>query len=369
MSIYLSYHHTDPNFYFSKEKPILFDEWQEIPKIWDMIRSDVDRNSSKGEYILTGSSAPKEGITKHSGIGRFNKIKMRTMTLFETGDSTGEVSLENLFNDSDKPIRGKSSVGLEKLAELIIRGGFSGSLNLSEKEAIFANKAYLNLLVNEDIKKIDGVIRNPKKMRALLKSYARNISTSVSDATVKKDMEAEEMKMSDVTFLDYVNTLQKLFIIDNISAWSPKLRSKTAIRTSERKELADTSIACAALGITSKHLLKDLHTMGFLFESLCMHDLRIYANSIGGEIYYYRDKTSLEVDAIITLDDDRWCAIEIKLGANRIDEAAENLFKLKNRVDTDKKGEPEFLMVLYGGKTAYKREDGVLVVPITCLKN
>jgi len=365
---YASLVKTDPNYYFSKEKPILFDEWQEVPEVWDMVRSDVDKTSSKGAYLLTGSSAPKEGATMHSGIGRINKIKMSTMTLFETGESTGEVSLKELF-DGTLPVRGESNVGIQKLAEIIVRGGFPDSLDYTEEEAVMANKGYIKLLVNEDVRKLDGVRRDPDKMQTLLKSYARNISTTASDATIKKDMEAEGISIDDKTFLDYVNTLQKLFIVDNVKAWNPKLRSKTAIRTADKKELADTGIASAALGVTSKKLINDINTFGFFFEALCMHNLRIYAGSIDGTIYHYRDKTDLEVDAIINLDDDRWAAIEIKLGVDEIDEAAENLIKFKNKIDTDKKGEPAFLMILYGGRIAYKREDGVLVVPITCLKN
>lgn len=364
----ISYVKTDPNHFFSMEKPILFTEWQEAPEIWDMIRSEVDRTGEKGKFILTGSTTPRKNITKHSGIGRINKIKMSTMTLYETGESIGTVSLRDLFNGKDL-VRGETNIGIEKLSKIIVRGGFPASLNYNEEEARLANKGYINLLINEDIHSIDGVSRDPKKMLSILKSYARNLSSIASDATIKLDMESEGIIIDDKTYLDYVNTLQKLFIIDNAPTWSPKLRSKTAIRTSEKKLISDTGLASVALGITSTKLLNDINTFSFFFEALCLHDLKIYANSIDGKVYHYRDKTNLEIDAIIDLDDNRWGAIEVQLGADKIDEAAENLIKLKGKVDTSKKGNPSFLMVLYGGKYAYKREDGILVVPLTCLKH
>ena len=358
---------TDPDYYFSKEPPILFDEWQEVPAVWDMIRHDIDRTGVNGKYLLTGSSAPKEGETKHSGIGRINKVKMTTLTLYETGDSTGEVSLKAIFDNEKTSIRGESNTGLKQIANIIIRGGFPKNLNLTEPQVKITNKGYINLLVNEDIKKVDGVSRDPDKVLSLLKSYARNISTTATDATIKKDMENEGIKIDDKTFLDYVNTLKKLFIIDNVKAWSPKIRSKTAIRTADRKELADTGIASSVLGLTSEALINDGRTFGFFFEALCIHDLKVYVNNLGGSLFHYRDKNDFEIDAIIKLDDDRWGAIEIKLGIDKVDEAAENLLLFKDLVVARK--EPSFLMVLYGGKTAYKREDGVLVVPITCLRD
>ncbi|MDD2208594.1 MAG: DUF4143 domain-containing protein [Bacilli bacterium] len=290
------------------------------------------------------------------------------MTLYETGESIGTVSLRDLFNGKDL-VRGETNIGIEKLSKIIVRGGFPASLNYNEEEARLANKGYINLLINEDIHSIDGVSRDPKKMLSILKSYARNLSSIASDATIKLDMESEGIIIDDKTYLDYVNTLQKLFIIDNAPTWSPKLRSKTAIRTSEKKLISDTGLASVALGITSTKLLNDINTFSFFFEALCLHDLKIYANSIDGKVYHYRDKTNLEIDAIIDLDDNRWGAIEVQLGADKIDEAAENLIKLKGKVDTSKKGNPSFLMVLYGGKYAYKREDGILVVPLTCLKH
>lgn len=358
---------TDPSYYLNQPKPILFDEWQEVPEIWNLIRNDIDLHNYKSAYLLTGSSAPFEGAIKHTGIGRINKLPMSTMTLFETGESTGQVSLEECFSSSTL-IRGESMIGIAQLSSLIVRGGFPASLNYNESQARVANKGYLNLLIQQDIRKLDGVNRNPEKMLALLKSYARNNASIASDQTIKSDMESEGIRIDDKTFVDYVNTLQKLFIIENIPAWSPQLRSKTAIRTASKKLISDTGIACAALGATNKKLLGDINTFGFFFEAFCLHDLKIYVRTLDGSLFHYRDKNGLEIDAIICLSDGRWGAIEIKLGVDMLDAAANNLRKFASKI-AETVTPPSFLMIIYGGKYAFKRQDGVIVVPITCLKN
>ena len=355
---------TDPNFLLQKEKPILFDEWQENPNIWDVIRHDIDKQKEKGLYLLTGSTGAKEDATMHSGIGRIVKIKMYPMSLYESGDSNGTISLEKIFDGTEKVV-GESNINISNLAGLIIRGGFPEAVNLTTEDAMLVMKGYYKGIINENVASIDGVKRTPKKVDAFLQSYSRNISTLAADATIRKDMEKEKIMIDEKTFIDYKNTLEKLFIIDNVEAWSPKIRNKYRIRTSDKKELIDPAIACAALSLNENKILNDLNTFGFLFEALCMRDLKIYASSLDGNIYHYRD----EADSIIELNDGRWGAIEIKLGAEQIDAASANLLKFKEKVDTTVAGEPSFLMVLYGGKNAYTRDDGVLVVPIGCLKN
>ena len=366
--LYKSYINTDPTFFLQKEKPILFDEWQENPNIWDIIRYDIDKQREKGLYLLTGSTGAKENTTMHSGTGRIVKIKMYPMSLFESGDSNGIISLEKIFKKTEN-VLGESDINISDLARLIIRGGFPEAVNLPLEDAMLVMKGYYKGIINENVASIDGVKRTPRKVDAFLKSYSRNISTLVTDATIRRDMGKEKTTINEVTFIDYKNTLEKLFIIDNVEAWSPKIRSKYRIRTSDKKELVDPAIACAALSLNENKILNDLNTFGFLFESLCIRDLKVYANSLDGNIYHYKDESNDEVDAIIELNDGRWGAIEIKLGADYIEDAAKNLLKFKNKVDTTVVNEPSFLMVLYGGKNAYTRDDGVLVVPIGCLKN
>jgi predicted AAA+ superfamily ATPase len=353
----------------NEKKPILFDEWQEIPEIWDIIRHDIDTHSARGYYLLTGSSTADLSKRMHSGIGRIAKVKMRLMSLYESGDSTGDVSLQDLFDNKLETSQNKSRI--DDIARFITRSGFPGLIGLDEKSGTKILKSYYDMLINEDIINIDGKMRNPRTMNALLKSYARNISSYVSDATIMQDMNNEGIEISKHTFIDYKNTLEKLFIIENVEAWATSVRSKTAIRKSDKKELIDPALACIALNLNEKKLFQDFNTFGFLFESLCIRDLRIYAESIDGKLYHYREDKGYEVDAIIELDDGRWCAIEIKLGAvnETLDLAAKNLLKINDKINTENKGKPSFLMILYGGNLAYKRKDGVYVIPITSLKN
>ena len=365
---------TNPTSLLVGEKPILFDEWQDNPAIWDTIRHNADETGNSGEYLLTGSENKNKDEVMHTGTGRIVGLKMYPMSLYESNDSDGKISLEDLFNGKDNIIA-QSDITIEKIIDLLIRGGFPRTVDMSVEDARVLMNGYYKTLINEKIKTIDGVKRDPKKMDSLLKSYARNISTYATDSTIKKDMENEDIEMSDVTFRDYKNTLEKLYIIDNVESWPTTLRSKKSIRKSDKKMLIDPSIVSSALGLSKEKIMRDFNFFGFLFEAMCIRDLRIYIESLDGNIYHYYEQNTnknakdYEIDAILELRDGRWGAIEIKLGADQIDDAAAKLLELRTKIDTDKKGKPSFLMVLYGGKGSYKREDGVLVVSVGCLKN
>lgn len=359
---------TKPSLFLEGEKPRLFDEWQMYPVVWDSIRMDVDNTGLKGQYILTGSAKPAEGSTMHTGTGRFARILMRPMSLYESKDSNGKVSLEDVINGKD--IEGVSNLSLEDIASCIVRGGWPATLDIDEENKYQIAKDYVESLVREDVTTIDGVERNPEKMKAVLRSLARNISTPVSNATIMEDVRNEfASEVSRPTLDDYLNTLEKLFVIENVKATNLNIRSKTAIRTKSKLELVDPSIATAILDLSPSDLIHDLNYFGFLFESLCIRDLKIYSQLLDGELTYYRDKSEFEVDAILKTGKGKWGAIEIKLGSGFIEEAAQNLLKFKDKVDTKKSGEPSFLMVLTATPYSYKREDGVYVVSIGNLKN
>ena len=316
-----------PDFLLEGEKPRLIDEWQDAPSIWDAIRYDVDKTGLKNQYILTGSVTPREDEPRHTGTGRIIRILMRPMSLYESNDSTGEVSLKSLF-ENIKDIKGITNKEYEDIAYLCARGGWPGSLNVSKEGAISIARDYLESLIANDIKTVDNVDRNPNRLRNVLRSLARNTCTTASLETIKDDTIYNDDKISTKTISDYINALSKLYVIDDTEAWCPKLRSKTIIRTSSKRCFIDPSIAVAALRASDKDLLKDFKTFGFIFESLCMRDLKIYAAALDGDVFFYRDKTDLECDAIIHLKDGRWGAVEIKLGGeDAIEEAAENLRK------------------------------------------
>ena len=358
-----------PDFLLEGEKPRLIDEWQDAPSIWDAIRYDVDKTGLKNQYILTGSVTPREDEPRHTGTGRIIRILMRPMSLYESNDSTGEVSLKSLF-ENIKDIKGITNKEYEDIAYLCARGGWPGSLNVSKEGAISIARDYLESLIANDIKTVDNVDRNPNRLRNVLRSLARNTCTTASLETIKDDTIYNDDKISTKTISDYINALSKLYVIDDTEAWCPKLRSKTIIRTSSKRCFIDPSIAVAALRASDKDLLKDFKTFGFIFESLCMRDLKIYAAALDGDVFFYRDKTDLECDAIIHLKDGRWGAVEIKLGGeDAIEEAAENLKKLANIVDIEEMHEPSFLMVLTAGKYSYRRQDGIYVVSIATLKD
>ena len=360
----------DPNLVLNGEPPRLLDEWQEVPALWDAVRHSVDETGDRGRYILTGSATPQLKGIIHSGTGRITKIRMRTMSLFESGDSTGKVSLRNLFSRSLKNQK-TTEISLETLIKLTIRGGWPGSIGLSIDDACELPKSYIRSIVDDDIRRIDGVNRNSRKFEMLLHSLARYESTLASNNTLMKDMlEETNETINPNTFADYLDVLRRLFIIEEQPAFSPNLRSSIRIGKSSKRQFTDPSLAAAILGASSNRLLSDLHTFGLLFESLCIRDLRIYSDAIGANLYHYRDETGREIDAVIELPDGKWGAFEIKLGANQIDIAAENLLKIRKFMESDKKAvAPEILCIICGiTGYAYTREDGVMVVPINELK-
>lgn len=350
-------------------KPILFDEWQKIPEIWDFIRLDIDDHpGNPGLYMLTGSAKPIEDSLRHSGSGRIAKIKMRPMSLFESKDSSGEVSLNELFNNPDYHVRGESGLTISEQVDLVCKGGWPGILQTPKSMSANYIRDYYDGLVNVDITDVDGIKRNPNRAKAVLKSYARGISTLTDYRTMVRDLENIGEGIDIKTLGSYIGAFEKIFIIENVEAWTPKLRSASMIRTKAKKQFVDPSIAAVALGASAKELSADMETFGFFFESLVTRDLRVYLEPINGEVFHYRDNTDLEVDCILKLDDGRWAAVEVKVGGNKIDEAAANLLKLTERVDTEHMNKPTFLMVIYGGQHAYKRPDGIFVVPIGCLR-
>jgi predicted AAA+ superfamily ATPase len=360
---------TKPSLLLEGETPRLLDEWQVAPELWNAVRFAVDKGNASGRFILTGSVVPTRTDDMHTGTGRIARMKMRTMSLFETGESTGEISLAALFNGVADP-EGRSNISVEALAFLINRGGWPAvARETDERIALTVAADYLEAVANEDISKADGIEKNPDRVRALMRSISRNISNEARTTTILNDLIANDEALSQVTVDQYVSALKKIFVIEDLPAWSAKLRSKTAIRTAAKRHFTDPSIAAAALRATPKRLLSDFNTFGFLFESLCVRDLRIYAESIDGNVYHYRDKSGLETDAIIELADGRWGAAEIKMGAGEIEDASKNLLRLKQAVDTEKMNEPSFLMVLTGTEYAFRMKNGVLVVPIGCLKN
>ncbi len=358
---------TKPSLFLEGEKPRMFDEWQMYPIVWDSIRTDVDHTGLKGQYILTGSAKPSEGETMHTGTGRISRILMRPMSLFESGESTGTVSFKDILENKD--ISGVSKLSLEDIASVIVRGGWPASIDVKSDAKYRFSKEYVKSLIHEEVKKIDKIERNPEKMQNVLRSLARNISTQVSQSTLEGDVKnIFDDDISRPTLNDYLNTLEKLFVIENINATNLNFRSKYALRTKPKMYFVDPSIATAILDMKPSDLIKDLNTFGFLFEALCIRDLKIYTQSYGGNITFYHDEKDFEIDAILRTDSGKWGAIEIKLGAGYIDEAAKNLLKFKEKVDTSKCGEPSFLAVLTGTNYSYRRDDGVYVVSIGTLK-
>jgi len=358
-----------PSLLLEGETPRLLDEWQVAPELWNAVRFAVDKRRAVGQFILTGSVIPNRTDDMHTGTGRIARMKMRTMSLFETGDSNGEISLGALFDDVSD-LDGKSNISIEQYAFLINRGGWPAvAKQTDEKIALTVALDYVEAVTNEDISKADGVEKDPERVKALLRSISRNISSEAKITTLVDDLIGNDEALSHVTIDSYLKALNKIFVIEDLPAWSAKLRSKTAMRTTAKRHFTDPSIATAALRATPKRLLSDFNTFGLLFESLCIHDLRIYADSIDGSVYHYRDKSGLEIDAIVQLGDGRWGAAEVKLGAGEVDKACDNLLKLKRVVDTDKMNEPSFLMVLTGTEYAFQMKNGIWIVPLGCLKN
>ena len=365
----------DPSKLLEGEKPILFDEWQEAPKIWDVVRNSVDKIGQDGLYILTGSTVVDKSSVSHSGAGRIHRLIMKPMSLYESNESNGKISLMELFNNPNLDITGiKSDLSVNDLLFAICRGGWPASLNKkSDESKLSVVYSYLDAVVNTDMSSIDGVKRSPERVEYILKSYARNVSSPATDKTILGDINANFESMSLTTYYSYIEALKKLFVIENINAWSPNIRSKTAIRSTTKKQFIDPSIGVAALGLNPTSLNDDLETAGLFFENLCMRDLSIYSNRQGGRLTYYRDRYGLEVDCVLRLRDGRYGLIEVKLGSDEEEKAAQNLLKLNCLIEEQMKKEkyvqpPTFLAILTGGEYAYTREDGVKVIPIGCLK-
>ena len=352
--------------------PRLIDEWQLAPKLWDAIRFEVDHRRELGQFVLTGSAVPHDTkeIT-HSGTGRFTWLTMRPMSIFESGESSGEVSLKSLF-DQPNEIDGESTLDIERLAFLVCRGGWPQAIEMRDEVALDQAVDYYDAVVKSDINRADGVQKNPERVKRLMRSYARNQGSQVPNTVIAQDIAAnDDATMDTDTVASYLNALRKIFVIEDMPAWNPNLRSKTAIRSSDTRYYVDPSIATAALGIGPQDLIADLKTFGFLFETLCVRDLRVFADALNGQVYHYRDKDGLECDAVVHLRNGAYGLVEIKLGGDRlIEEGATNLKALSGKIDTDKMKTPSFLMVLTGtGDYAYRRPDGVYVVPIGCLKD
>ena len=356
----------------SGDVPRLIDEWQIFPELWDAVRSEVDKRQKFGQFILTGSAVPVDNSkTIHSGTGRFAWIRMRPMSLYESGDSNGQVSLEKLF--AGEKIRGESKLSINGLAFAICRGGFPSSLMIKNKtDALAIPEDYYSAIIHSDLARLDGVNRSPEYISRLLRSYARFQGSQVALTQIQKDMGGLTGAVPNVgTIASYHDALKKIFVVEDAPAWNPNLRSKTAIRTSDTRYFVDPSIATAALGVDPNGLFEDLNTFGFVFETLCMRDLRIYAEALGGEVFHYRDSNELECDAVISLRNGDYGLVQFKLGGSdeEIESATKTMLNLAGILDDKRMKKPSFMMVLTGGnKLCYRREDGVYVVSIGCLK-
>lgn len=361
---------TAPNIVLEGEKPRLIDEWQEVPRLWDAVRYEVDKTAEKGQFILTGSATPNHKGILHSGAGRIGKLRMRPMSLYESGDSTGDISLQDLCNGNMKE-KLTGEVDLRKIIEFIIRGGWPGNLNVPIERAGLLPESYIDAILDDDVYRIDGVKRDINKMKLLLRSLARNESTTVTNKTLKRDIKEIDDEDIDIdTVASYLDIFTRLFILDNQKPFAENIRSSVKVKQSEKRHFVDPSLPCSLLKATPEKLLNDLNTLGFLFEALCERDLKIYAESFRANLYHYQDYKDREIDAVVELENGEWCAFEIKLGANQIDEASENLLKIKDEIKKENGKVPKILCVICGlANAAYKRPDGVYVVPITALKN
>ena len=382
---YLATIRTKPSIILKGETPRLIDEWQDAPVLWDAVRSAVDQRGLKGQFILTGSTVikedkdtPEEQQRMHTGTGRIASMMMYPMSLYESMESTGEISFLELFDNKELDIDGVTSkLSVEDLIMLACRGGWPDALNIKDNRAkLLIAKDYLNKVCEDDISRVDGVKRNPELARLILRSYARNLCTLAKKSAMLNDVKAEMETIAQSTFDEYVDTLTRLYVIEDIEAWCPAIRSASAIRSGKKRCFIDPSIAVAAMGVSPKSLELDLKTFGFVFECMCIRDLRVYSQAMGGRVSYYRDRYGLESDIVSHLDDHRYALIECKLGSRDIDEGAKHLLKMRNLIReknmTERQmplREPDLLIVLTGGEIAYTREDGVKVIPLGCLKD
>ena len=362
----------NPKLLLQGDAPRLIDEWQVAPKLWDAVRYEVDHRDEEGQFILTGSAVPPNNEEiKHTGTGRFSWLLMRPMSLFESGEAEGSVSLTDLFSGK-QDIMGINHLDIHRLAFLVCRGGWPRASFLKDEIALDQAYDYYDAIVHADISRVDGVKRDAERVKRLMRSYARNQGAQISNEALKADMEQNDVSSLDAnTVMSYINALKKIFVIEEMPAWNPNLRSKTSIRSADTRYFIDPSIAVAALGVGPNDLLEDLNTFGLLFETMCVRDLRVFADALHGCVYHYRDKTGLKCDAVIHLRNGAYGLIEIKLGGDAaIEHGAETLKKLRDKIDTDKMKAPAFLMVLTGASQyAFQRKDGVYVVPIGCLRN
>ncbi len=359
-----------PSLVLEGETPRLIDEWQEVPPLWDAVRHKVDQKSEKGQFILTGSATPNHKGIMHSGAGRIARVRMRPMSLYESGNSSGRISLEDLCKGSLTPAM-TGEVDLRKITEFIYRGGWPGNTDIPLDKAGLLPNEYLKAIIEDDVYRIDGIKRDVSKMNLLLKSLARNESTTVTNKTLKADVKAiDDEDIDSDTISVYLDIFTRLFLLDNQPPFASNIRSSVRLKQAEKRHFADPSLACALLKATPDRLINDLETLGFLFESLCERDLRIYSDSFDAKLYHYQDYNNREIDAVIELSDGKWCAFEIKLGANQIDKAAECLLNLKKSIEEEGGIAPSVLCVICGlSNAAYIRDDGVFVVPITALKD
>lgn len=353
-----------PSLILEGAEPRLIDEWQEAPQLWDAVRFAIDRGHGRGRFILTGSSTPRRRPS-HSGVGRIVPLRMRTMSLYESQESSGDVSIARLF-EGVGDIAALADFDIEDIAYAVCRGGWPEAVLEPDRAVALAQATnYIDEVISIDIEHMDGIRRNSTWMRSIMRSYARNVSSEAALSTIAADMQGETPSMATVS--EYADALSRASIIEDLGAWNPRLRSKTAVRTSPTRHFCDPSLAAALLQATPDSLLEDFNTFGLLFESMCVRDLRVYMDALGGSVFHYRDKTGLEADAVLTLPDGRWAPVEVKMGHGRIDEGAKHLLKLAKRVDTDHENVPAFLMVLTATEAAYRRDDGVLVAPLACL--
>ena len=368
-----------PSLLLLGDTPRLIDEWQDAPVLWDAIRTMVDRRQSPGQFILTGSNAVDKTKILHSGTGRISRMKMQPMSLWESNESNGRISLMELFNNKDLDIDGiKSNMKIEDLINAACRGGWPAFVNMkSDRAKLLIARDYVDTVCRDDISRVDGIKRDERITLAILRSYARNISTLAKNTSLLADVTASgEVSLVMSTFEDYVTSLKRLFVIENIEAWCPSIRSKTALRSGLKRGFIDPSIAVAALNLTPQALMTQLKTFGFIFEQMCARDLRAYTPGFGSHLSYYRDRYGLEADLVLHLDDGRYALIECKLGSNEIEEGSKHLLELKRLIQEHNKGEkqvplrePDLLIILTGGSIAYTRPDGVKIIPLACLKD
>ncbi|MBQ8799594.1 MAG: ATP-binding protein [Lachnospiraceae bacterium] len=359
-----------PSLVLEGETPRLIDEWQEVPPLWDAVRYEVDKRAEKGQFLMTGSATPNHKGIMHSGAGRIAKLRMRPMSLYESGDSSGVVSLSDILAGTVKPSL-TGEVNLRQLLDLIVRGGWPGNLDVPMEQAVLLPVEYLNAVIDDDVFRIDGVKRDVRKLRLLLKSLARNESTTATNKKLKNDVkEIDDEDINIDTVAEYLDIFNRLFITENQPPFASRIRSSVRVKQAEKRHFVDPSLACAVLGVTTERLLGDLETAGFLFEALCERDLRIYAESCDAMLYHYQDYAGKEIDAVVEFKSGDWIAFEIKLGANQIDAAAENLVSIRDSIVEEAGGVlPKALCVICGMSNAvYQRPDGVYVVPITALK-